>query len=285
MLLRKSNTLSLTTGLVACLLSSAASAKTAATSAASAKSAATSATSSKSAAKSKFIYRAISQLRKIARSDPAADLKKALKKKDFRFVGVYDSISADGPSNGISYPSVDSVDVRRYEEPLAFQKARKGPNLIEGTGQLEGGVIPSKERKEHGRLNNLAQKYAAQYNRLLLAHLKKQPTRRIRHDPSISQELRKFANANPVLDWQKAKKSKDMKFIGLFGFTLLVPGVEKGQFNAYVKANGVHAIKGTSDARTSEEQSILQDKARAYAEKYNRLLLKYLQELQSGAKQ
>ena len=84
-------------------------------------------------------------LRRMEGADPVADFKAAILKGDHRFIGVY-GIGLDAPG-----------------APREFTK-KHGINPIRGTSDC---IIGS----EMGRLQNLAQKYAETYNKMLLEHL------------------------------------------------------------------------------------------------------------------
>ena len=68
-------------------------------------------------------------------------------------------------------------------------------------------------------------------------------------------------------------KMGDLRFVGIRGYAVEVPGVGE---NKLTQEQGVRIIEGTSDAITGEQAAKFQEKAKSYAEKYNRLLLDYL---------
>jgi hypothetical protein len=85
-------------------------------------------------------------------------------------------------------------------------------------------------------------------------------------------ELRAFI-AVPVKNrLESALGRGDLRFLGVYGYALEVPGVLKSEADRISK-NGVLPIPGTSDALVSEEHGTLNDEAREYAAKYNALLL------------
>src|SRR5207237_6638651 len=88
-------------------------------------------------------------------------------------------------------------------------------------------------------------------------------------------ELRKLANADPVKDFEAAKAKNDIYFIGVRGLSLMVPGVGEKQQH-YLKRCDTRFVKGTSDAIVYDEQLPLTKQVIAYAEKYNKLVLKFL---------
>jgi hypothetical protein len=77
--------------------------------------------------------------------------------------------------------------------------------------------------------------------------------------------------ANPEKDCQRAIARNDFRFVGVAGFVLDVPGVPDYQAR-YWKTNGVKVIAGTSDVGHRDFNEV----ARAYANRYNAALLKYL---------
>jgi hypothetical protein len=67
-----------------------------------------------------------------------------------------------------------------------------------------------------------------------------------------------------------ARAAADGRFLGVYGYTLSVPGVPDNESDA--AGRGVLPIPGTSDSRRSERESELNAKALAYALRYNELL-------------
>jgi len=77
--------------------------------------------------------------------------------------------------------------------------------------------------------------------------------------------------ANPEQDCRRAIGRHDLRFVGVAGYALDVPGVADYQ-TRYWKTNGVKVI-----ARTSEVGDLaFNEAARKYARRYNAQLLKYL---------
>jgi hypothetical protein len=77
--------------------------------------------------------------------------------------------------------------------------------------------------------------------------------------------------ADPEKDCGHAIRSGDLRFVGVAGFALSVPGVDD-YHPRFWKTNGVKVIAGTGDVgnRRFNEQAI------TYAARYNATLLKYL---------
>lgn len=90
----------------------------------------------------------LSELRRIASSSPANDLEDAIRRNDFRFIGVY-GFSTEVPG------------VPDYWERYA---SSYGLSVIQGTSDTPYG-------EEGARLNQQARQYALEYNSLLLEHL------------------------------------------------------------------------------------------------------------------
>jgi hypothetical protein len=77
--------------------------------------------------------------------------------------------------------------------------------------------------------------------------------------------------ANPERDCEKAIRNGDVRFVGVAGYALDVPGVTE-YYPRYWKKNGVKVIAGTSDVGNRPFNRA----ARVYAERYNAALLKHL---------
>jgi len=91
-------------------------------------------------------------------------------------------------------------------------------------------------------------------------------------EPDPTAELRAFIAVPVQARLESALSAGDLRFLGVYGYAFEVPGVPKSEA-ARISENGVLPIPGTSDALVSEEHGTLNDEARAYAEKYNALLL------------
>ena len=77
--------------------------------------------------------------------------------------------------------------------------------------------------------------------------------------------------ANPEKDCMRAIGKNDLRFIGVAGYALIVPGVAD-YHSRYWKTNGVKVIAGTSDVGNRP----FNDAASKYALRYNKQLLNYL---------
>ena len=89
-----------------------------------------------------------------------------------------------------------------------------------------------------------------------------------------------MADADPATDLRQAISRHDLRFIGIYGFSLSVPGTPRDGFNLLVGLKGINAVEGTSDTPQTEGESRLQDRAERYALRYNQSLLRFLK--QSG---
>jgi hypothetical protein len=91
-------------------------------------------------------------------------------------------------------------------------------------------------------------------------------------DDDAVAELRAFIAVPVNHRLESALAKGDVRFLGVYGYALEVPGVPKSETDR-ISTNGVLPIPGTSDALVSEEHGTLNDEAREYAAQYNRLLL------------
>jgi len=88
-------------------------------------------------------------------------------------------------------------------------------------------------------------------------------------------QIRALESADVAAEVEAAVSKGDLRFVGVMGFGLLVPGVPDYQ-EKYAARYGVRVIENTSDAIENEEHRRLQDAAYRYAEKYNSLLIPQL---------
>jgi len=87
-----------------------------------------------------------------------------------------------------------------------------------------------------------------------------------------AQQIKVLESADVAADVKNAVSKGDLRFVGVMGVGLLVPGVPDYQ-EKYAARYGVRVIENTSDAIENEEHRRLQDVAYHYAEKYNSLLI------------
>jgi len=84
-------------------------------------------------------------------------------------------------------------------------------------------------------------------------------------------QIEALESADPAADVNRAIAAGDLRFVGVIGVALIVPGAPDW---VHVTPQGhVRYIPNTSDAFESEEHARLQQIAYNYAEKYNRILL------------
>ena len=87
--------------------------------------------------------------------------------------------------------------------------------------------------------------------------------------------LRRLEHADPAEDLKDAIKMNDLRFLGIAGYGVAVPGAETA---AHLHEKyGVKIIEGTGDVIFGPEHGRLIGVAGSYARRYNGLLLKYLQ--------
>ena len=91
----------------------------------------------------------------------------------------------------------------------------------------------------------------------------------------IIEKMEWLYKANPDKDFENAIKKSDYRFIGIYGYSLSVPGIEMKCLD-YEK--DINPIEGTSDAVLGYEHSKLIAIAKAYAEYYNLKMKIYLEE-------
>lgn len=94
-------------------------------------------------------------------------------------------------------------------------------------------------------------------------------------DEVVRQSLRMLEAADPVRDVEQAIREGDLRFIGMMGYALIVPGVDDYGQRIW-DTNGVRVIKGTSDFIANDDVARLNELAYEYAKRYNMLLLDYL---------
>lgn len=90
-------------------------------------------------------------------------------------------------------------------------------------------------------------------------------------EPNLD-ELERIAIADPETDLQVSLSKGDLRFVGIYGYTLVAPGVPSSE----AELQGIRGIEGTSDYVKNDLQRGLQEKASKYAGKYNQLLLEHL---------
>jgi len=94
-----------------------------------------------------------------------------------------------------------------------------------------------------------------------------------RGDREATIELRAFLKTSPSRRLSEALGAGDERLLGVYGYSLSVPGVPVETYAVAFKASAILPVPGTSDVWASREEAELQSRAVAYAEAYNRLLL------------
>jgi hypothetical protein len=87
-------------------------------------------------------------------------------------------------------------------------------------------------------------------------------------------KLKWLDNANPVQDAEKAISDGDLRLRAIYGYSLIVPGIERDEYDEYEKKHGFNPIAGTSDSLETSEHARLQHIASEYCLKYNNVILK-----------
>jgi len=85
-------------------------------------------------------------------------------------------------------------------------------------------------------------------------------------ESKIKTQMGWLYKANPDDDFQAAIRNKDYRFIGIYGYSLYVPGVD---LKCISVEKDVNPIEGTSDAVLGYEHAKLIAIAGVYAEHYN----------------
>ena len=78
-------------------------------------------------------------------------------------------------------------------------------------------------------------------------------------------------------DFERALKNKDLRFVGIMGFALIVPGVPDHLWS-FGNIDRVKVIWGTSDSYADSTELARQIWSESYATRYNKLLLLYIEE-------
>lgn len=119
--------------------------------------------------------------------------------------------------------------------------------------------------------------YLALIGYLLVDYFTPRPTLPDRPVSPIPYALARMDSANAAIDLKESIKLKDLRFVGVYGVGITVPGVSEKCAYYCVKHKGwLKMIEGTSDMITSKKQMRLQGLADKYAAEYNSLLFDYL---------
>jgi hypothetical protein len=88
-------------------------------------------------------------------------------------------------------------------------------------------------------------------------------------------KLKWLESAKPEVDAKKAIIQKDFRLRAIYGYVLMIPGVNQKNWIKYENKYGVNPIEGTSDNLINDEHARLQKLASEYALKYNKMILNY----------
>ena len=88
-------------------------------------------------------------------------------------------------------------------------------------------------------------------------------------------KLKWLESANPKVDAKKAITQKDFRLRAIYGYVLMIPGVNQENWIKYENKYGVNPIEGTSDNLINDEHARLQKLASEYALEYNKIILNY----------
>jgi hypothetical protein len=83
------------------------------------------------------------------------------------------------------------------------------------------------------------------------------------------------SNADASGDVEQAVAQGDLRFVGVWGFAVDLPGLNDAD-KALVTSQGIKVISGTSDAASDAAQARLNTRAEEYATIYNSFLKDYL---------
>lgn len=115
---------------------------------------------------------------------------------------------------------------------------------------------------------------------------------------NIKRQYANLKNANVKADFDRAISRKDLRCVGISGFSYLIPGLDgyvvgkKGdsafysvlpQFEKMVEKDNFKVVDGTSDVINPGAPDV-QIVARIYAEKYNSLMKDYIHDHHTGGK-
>lgn len=95
-----------------------------------------------------------------------------------------------------------------------------------------------------------------------------------RNTTSDSVDVSWLYEASPLEDFKEAVNREDYRFIGIYEYSLVVPGVKLKCIDV---EKDVKLIEGTSDSYSSYEEEKFNVVAKVYADHYNFQLRKYLE--------
>jgi hypothetical protein len=89
-------------------------------------------------------------------------------------------------------------------------------------------------------------------------------------------KLRWIDQASPVAEAQAAIEQGDCALLGVYGYTLVVPGVGEARRQELEKECGVRPIDGTGDVWVNKEHGRLIQKATEYVRIYNQYVSRHV---------
>lgn len=92
----------------------------------------------------------------------------------------------------------------------------------------------------------------------------------------ISEQLAYFRTSDPILEAEKTIASGKIKFFGIYGYAISIPGVDEKKEYCYRETLSVEGIKSTTDFIRCQSQIELKNLAIIYAEKFNRKIEQHL---------
>ncbi len=92
----------------------------------------------------------------------------------------------------------------------------------------------------------------------------------------VEWRIRQLSNSSPTADAQYNFSNKKNTFLGVYDYSLSVPGVPNGQFNQVVESHELKSMPGTGDFFFYKRIEVLQRKSISYASKYNAEMMKSL---------
>lgn len=92
---------------------------------------------------------------------------------------------------------------------------------------------------------------------------------------SYSDQTMRLLYADPEIDFRSAIREKDYRFMGVYGYSIMVPGVSMKCLDF---EKDINPIVGTSDATGSYEMELFNTIAHVYAKNYNFKMKFYLKE-------
>jgi TPR repeat protein len=84
----------------------------------------------------------------------------------------------------------------------------------------------------------------------------------------------KLKEDDATADAKKAIAAGDFRLVGVYGYSVEVPGAPTDDWFEVKSKYGIRMIEGTSDTESGPEEEAFNNNARSYARKYNEVILK-----------